>query len=192
MRNKKLVFILISIVIMPIFLNIERCESGSALTNGDFELGYMAAWSATKASVQSSSYYVHSGSYGCFLARYFFFTYQAGSIVQTIDYDVDDLDTVAFSFYSKSESNDLKINIYYSDYSNQAFTKSKTSFWYRHTIARSSLYSGKNIAQIKIERVGTSTKTTAIDDIEFHLQPYNLPNGDFETGIHWEIIIYIS
>ncbi|MHA1226746.1 MAG: hypothetical protein ACTSPV_08410 [Candidatus Hodarchaeales archaeon] len=133
------------------------------IDNGNFESGSFSPWTTDYAVVTSSSYYVHSGSYGVRLARYVPYTYYTAYIKQDIYVSVGAIDEI--TFYMRSVFNQLKVTIYYSDGSSNYLTFQTSSLWVKRTISRSDLVSGTTVTCIKFERVGSSGSTTAIDDI---------------------------
>lgn len=139
--------------------------------NGDFETHDLKGWetdSSYPAGV-GSSYYAYSGSYGCRLASYDSPYYYATYVKQYVHLDVNRLATTGITFMMRSVTNDIKVTVKYTDGTSTLLNFGYTyGNWDSRSITRSQLASGKTIAWIKFERIGTSTSTTAIDDIIFH------------------------
>ena len=157
-----------------------QAATGSTLENGGFETGSLSPWTTDYASVQSGSYYIHSGSKGLALVRYISSTYYAAYIQQDVSILVDNLKATALTFYMKSNQEPIKVTITYEGSApDDVFTFTDSSSWVQRSITKSSLDAGETIDKIKFERIGTSLTTTAVDDILLH---NTIENGGFETG----------
>ena len=80
------------------------------LQNPDFESGELApwtTWSSASASVTSSEHY--SGSYSCKLYEYIGGIYERSSIQQAIECPVNQLESVAISFYMKGNGGAVRV-----------------------------------------------------------------------------------
>ncbi|MHA1332212.1 MAG: hypothetical protein ACTSR2_14180 [Candidatus Hodarchaeales archaeon] len=157
-------------------INIKNIYIGNAqgvidsIDNGNFESGNISPWITDYAIVASSSYYVHSGSYGCRLARYVPYTYYAAYIKQDIYVSVRAIDEI--TFYMRSPLNSIGVTIYYSDGRAASIFPpfQPSSFWVKRVILRNNLIQASTITAIVFTRIGDSGCTTAIDDIIIHLR----------------------
>ena len=146
-----------------------------AISNGGFETGSLSPWSTSStfpASVASSSYYIHDGSYGGRLTKYDSSNWRYyPTWIKRTRY----LDSCHFpdelSFWMRSPDRPVKVTVVYQDYSTQSWTFSTSSSWVRRTIT--SGFAGVGLRSIQVERTGSySYNTTAVDTISFKYVTY--------------------
>ncbi|MDH5402873.1 MAG: hypothetical protein OEZ01_08150 [Candidatus Heimdallarchaeota archaeon] len=155
------------------------------LKNGDFESGVLSPWTTNPtypSGVTSNSWHVYEGTYGLALYRYISSTFYKSYVEQSINYMVDEVNSI--SFYMRAYV-DVKVTVTYSDGSTTPITFTANGAWGAQSISQSQLSAGKIITKIRFETLSNSVNGTAIDGI--NINTLFLMNGNFELGSlsHW-------
>ncbi|MFW9992738.1 MAG: hypothetical protein ACFFD4_11880 [Candidatus Odinarchaeota archaeon] len=142
------------------------------LDNGNFETGSLAHWTTDYASVTSASSYVHTGSYGCILARQGWIGYPIKFLTWNPAYIQQDVwipsENTGISFYHRNPiSGSITITVRYDDgtWGFRAVSETSLTSWLYYSTSLS--WGSKIITRITISFTKMSVlNAPAIDDIQ--------------------------